>query len=71
MVSKGALDATLVALPCFLLFVLAGDWVLLIFGEEFQVGHSTLSILSIGQFVNAMTGSVGLLLLMTSYASCT
>ena len=39
----------------------------LIFGEEFVVGSNTLLILSLGQFVNVVTGSVGGLLSMSGY----
>ena len=44
-------------------------WILQIFGTEFLQGETALIILSIGYLVNAMTGSVGLLLNMTSYAN--
>jgi O-antigen/teichoic acid export membrane protein len=36
------------------------------FGSEFVKGASVLRILAIGQFVNAVTGPVGLILLMTN-----
>lgn len=47
--------------------IIFGKWFLLMFGVEFVRGHLTLSILSIGQLVNAFTGSVALLLIMTGF----
>lgn len=44
-------------------------WILQIFGTEFLQGQTALIILSLGYLVNAMTGSVGLLLNMTQYAN--
>ncbi len=56
---------TLTAFPIFLLFVLAPKWVMGIFGMNFVEGSAALAILAIGQFVNAATGSVGILLMMS------
>ena len=49
------------------LFVLVAfpEEVLSIFGDEFKQGALVLMILSIGQFINVATGSVGYLLMMT------
>jgi len=62
----------ILAVPPMLLFTLAGrpilDWV---FGEEFAAGHVILSILVIGQLVNAGFGSVGALLNMTGHENDT
>jgi O-antigen/teichoic acid export membrane protein len=44
-------------------------WILQLFGTEFIQGQTALIILSIGYLVNAMTGSVGVLLKMTQYAN--
>jgi len=44
-----------------------GHWYLLLFGAEFTQGQNALTILTIGQLVNAATGSVGLLLNMTGH----
>jgi O-antigen/teichoic acid export membrane protein len=44
-------------------------WILELFGTEFLQGETALIILSIGYLVNAMTGSVGLLLNMTRHAN--
>jgi len=66
--SKAALAALVLAFPCFLVFSFAGYWVLLLFGEEFTRGTNLLTILSLGQLGNALTGSVALLLMMTKHA---
>ncbi len=54
-----------IASPLLLLFLIAPQWVMSIFGDDFQKGGILLSILAIGQFVNAATGSVGYLLIMS------
>jgi len=56
---------TLIASPLLLLFLIAPQWVMGMFGDEFQKGGILLSILTIGQFVNVATGSVGYLLMMS------
>ena len=56
---------TLIASPLLLLFLIAPQWVMGMFGGEFQKGSIFLSILAIGQFVNVATGSVGYLLMMS------
>jgi O-antigen/teichoic acid export membrane protein len=58
---------TLMAAPVFLVFVLAAPWVMSIFGKDFSNGATILIILSIGQFINVVTGSVGFLLNMTGH----
>ncbi len=58
---------TLEALPIFLLFVIAPEFVLRLFGPEFESGVACLRILAIGQLVNVATGSVGLLLVMSGH----
>jgi len=52
-------------LPLILLYVFVGYYILYIFGESFTGGYYALVFLSIGQFVNAMAGSVGFFLNMT------
>jgi len=49
----------------FVLIVVFSEFVLDIFGNEFEIGKNTLIILAIGQFINAVSGSVGFLLNMT------
>lgn len=56
---------TLIASPLLLLFLVAPQWVMGMFGDEFQKGGILLSILAIGQFINVATGSVGYLLMMS------
>lgn len=53
------------AAPILFLFLVAPNWVMGIFGNEFKTGGLLLSILAVGQFVNVATGSVGYLLMMT------
>ncbi|UCG78189.1 MAG: flippase [Nitrospirota bacterium] len=48
-----------------LILILFGHWFLLLFGEAFISGRTALTILSIGQLINAAAGSVGLLLIMS------
>lgn len=79
MYAKGELDklgrlarqsakfATLVSIPYLAVFILAPGFVLGIFGPEFKDGGVALMILSLGEFVNAVTGSVGYLLIMTGH----
>ena len=44
-----------------------GEWILSLFGEAYTVGFPCLLILSLGNLVNVMTGSVGYLLSMTGH----
>jgi O-antigen/teichoic acid export membrane protein len=62
-----ALGVTLATSPLLLLLVFAGNWVMGLFGEDFKQGGTPLAILALGQSVNAMTGSVGILLMMTGH----
>jgi O-antigen/teichoic acid export membrane protein len=58
----------LVAFPVVTVFLVAGDKFLgIAFGMDFAAGYAALSILAIGQFVNAACGSVGYLLNMTGH----
>ena len=56
-----------ITMPFFLLFLLLPKWVLGIFGDDFGAGATVLAILSVGQFVNVATGSVGYLLIMSGH----
>jgi O-antigen/teichoic acid export membrane protein len=58
---------TICAAPILLLFVLAPQSVMAIFGENFSAGGSLLAIMAIGQFVNVVTGSVAYLLIMSGH----
>ncbi|WP_456459943.1 flippase [Desulfurobacterium sp.] len=53
------------SLPILVVFVFFSKQILLIFGKDFIVASSALVILSLGQFVNAIVGSVGYILMMT------
>jgi len=53
------------SLPIFLFYILFADWCMSLFGSEFEKGSYALIILSLGQLINAITGSVGLILMMT------
>lgn len=51
--------------PVLLVFFFFPSFILGVFGEEFKVGIYALLFLTIGQFVNAISGSVGFILQMT------
>jgi len=60
--------ATAFALPLMLLFTLRGAWFLsLAFGKAFAASATALAIVTGGQLVNAATGPVGLLLVMSGH----
>ena len=54
------------SIPILTIIFIWSSGILSLFGEEFIVGSTTLIILAIGQFINAMCGSVGNLLKMTN-----
>jgi O-antigen/teichoic acid export membrane protein len=56
-----------VAFPASIALILFGNIVLSLFGRQFTAAHSALIILSIGQIVNAGTGVVGWVVMMTGY----
>jgi len=53
--------------PVLILYLIFPGWFMGLFGEEFRKGTSALVFLTIGQFVNAISGSVGYILNMTNY----
>jgi O-antigen/teichoic acid export membrane protein len=53
--------------PAGLVLVFAGEPILGLFGAEFKAGYRALVILAGGQLVNALSGSVGLLTMMTGH----
>lgn len=55
------------ALPLTLFFCFAGEWFLALFGDKFSDASTALILLSVGQFINAATGAVWAVLLMTGY----
>ncbi len=62
---KSALFITVAATPVFVVFFAAGEWVMSVFGPDFVAGGRVLAILTLGQAVNSLTGSVGYILTMT------
>lgn len=67
-VSRGTTKLMIIlASPILVVFILIPEWILLLFGEEFQQGSTVLMILAVGQFINVATGSVGYLLQMTGH----
>lgn len=67
LVTKSARMIFLGSLPIALVLILFGQWILLIFGQEFTVGASALAVLSVAQLINAGMGSVALVLSMTGH----
>lgn len=53
------------SLPFTLLYVAAGTFFLGLFGAEYRVAQTALTIFSLGQLINAATGPVSTLLMMT------
>ena len=58
---------TLIAVPVIGGMLLFPEFLMGLFGEEFTDGAALLRILAVGQFINAMTGSVGFLLIMSGH----
>ena len=64
----GSVISTCATFPVVIIFVFWGDLVLeLIFGEGYVAGYIPLAILAVGQMLNAMFGSVGMLMNMTGH----
>lgn len=57
----------LFALPVIGAMLVFPSFLMSLFGAEFTEGAALLQILAIGQFINAMTGSVGFLLMMSGH----
>ncbi len=57
----------ILSLPFFLIFVLFAKKIMAVFGVEFISGWSVLIIISFGYFINASTGSVGNMLIMSGH----
>jgi len=53
------------SLPIVIIYIVFPSVVMNLFGSEFIIGASVLVIISLGQFINAMSGSVGYILQMT------
>lgn len=57
----------LFASPLLLAILLAPEWLMELFGDEFRSGAAALQVLALGQFVAVLTGPVGVILLMTRH----
>jgi len=55
------------ALPVIGVMLIFPSWLMGLFGEGFAGGSQLLQILAVGQFINAITGSVGYLLMMSGH----
>ncbi|WP_052706148.1 polysaccharide biosynthesis C-terminal domain-containing protein [Vibrio galatheae] len=55
------------ASPIIIVFICYSELIMSLFGNEFTAASGILVILSVGQFVNVATGSVGYLLMMTNH----
>ena len=54
------------SVPIALTFILGGDQLIaLLFGKEYKLAYVPLVILCVGQLINSLAGSVGLVLVMT------
>lgn len=62
---KSANITTIMALPVITFFVFNSTWLMSLFGKDYVSGNNILIILSLGQFVNVVTGSVSFLLIMS------
>ncbi len=58
---------TLFALPVSIGFIVASDWILSLFGPSFAGGAIILQVLIVGVLVNAATGAVSEILMMTGH----
>jgi len=56
-----------ISFPVLFLFLFFPKFILGMFGEDFKIGAMALMILTVGQFVNVVAGSVGYVLMMTGY----
>jgi O-antigen/teichoic acid export membrane protein len=67
LVTLAASGTALALLPVLLALALGGEQLLGLFGPAFVAGYLPLLILSAGQIVNALSGSVGFLLTMSGH----
>ena len=63
-ISLSARIAVYFTVPTFLILMIFGKQVLGLFGHEFKSGYYSLLILSAGQLVNVLSGSVGYIMIM-------
>jgi O-antigen/teichoic acid export membrane protein len=62
---RSALFVTLLASPLFVAVIVGNHWVMGLFGSDFRQGGLVLAILALGQLINALTGSVNHILIVT------
>lgn len=67
LVTRSTRGITVIALCVLFLFIVAGDKLLFLFGPQYGQAYVGLIILGLGQFVNASTGVVGWILMMTGH----
>jgi O-antigen/teichoic acid export membrane protein len=68
LVTLSSLVISFLAFIPFIIFILKGEFLIeFIYGNEFVEGYNVLVILMLGQFINALFGSVGALLNMTGH----
>ena len=67
MIKKITKGLFFIGLFVFLFFIFSGNWILSIWGEEFEEAYWILIILGFGQLVNLTTGAVGIILTMTGH----
>ena len=68
LVTASARGVALASLPIGLIFIVFGRQIInLLFGADFAAASMPLAILSVGQLINAATGSVAVLLVMTGF----
>lgn len=60
--------AALIAVICFIIFIIAGKFLLALYGEVFKTGYTTLLILSFSQLINISCGIGATILIMTNNA---
>lgn len=64
---QSALLLTVLASPIFMIMILAGNWVMGLYGSGFSDGGRVLAILAVGQLINACCGPVGTILMMSGH----
>jgi O-antigen/teichoic acid export membrane protein len=69
MISDSSYQILSISLPIIVVIAAAGKWILELFGSTFTVSYPALLILLLGQLINACTGMVGGLLMMTGNQS--
>jgi O-antigen/teichoic acid export membrane protein len=64
-VRMAAIFSFAISLPAAAIIFFFGNWIMTLFGYQFSEGYTALIILTIGQLVNALAGSVGFFMTMT------